>query len=241
MFQVPRRSRWWRGILAIVLIAPALAIASVLWRASRAKEEAATEVLSKSEFSFRVIPVDRVAPVAVDPVTAVPGFRDLAVYKETIAVSARAGLFLYSPNGALLRSYRAGMELPPAELGSMSAGIAAGSAEPELFIATRGEGLLAFNGTRFRQILPADSALRNVTSVLALGSGRILIGTERRGLLEFDGRRFAPFHPRLESAHITALGGNDGDIWIGTLDRGVFHHRAGQLEELVSALPDPQV
>ena len=34
--------------------------------------------------------------------------------------------------------------------------------------------------------------------------------------------------------------GYDGDVWIGTLDRGVFHYRAGQLENL-AALPDPQV
>jgi len=123
----------------------------------------------------------------------------------------------------------------------MSVGIAAGSAGPELFIATRGEGLLAFNGTRFRQILPADAGLRIVTNVLVLGSGRILLGTERQGLLVFDGRRLAPFHARLKTAHITALAGNDGDLWIGTLANGVFHYRAGQLEELLSALPDPQV
>jgi ligand-binding sensor domain-containing protein len=241
MIRVPWRSRRWVGILAIVLCAPPLAIGLVFWRASHVKEEAAAEVLSKSEFPFRVIPVDRVAPAAVDPIAATPGFRDLAAYKETIVVSARAGLFVYSRNGALLHSYRAGMELPPAELGSISVGMAAGSSEPELFIATRGEGLLAFNGVRFRQILPADSGLRIVTSVLALGSGRILLGTERRGVLVFDGRRLTTFHPSLDSAHITALAGNDGDIWIGTLDRGVFHYRAGQLEDLLSALPDPQV
>ncbi len=239
MMRVPWRSRC-GGILAIVLSTPLLAIGLVFWRASHVKEQAAAEVLSRSQFPFRVVPVDRVAP-AVEPIAATPGFRDLALYKETIVVSARAGLFVYSRNGALLRSYRVGMELPPAELGAMSAGIAAGSAEPELFIATRGEGLLAFNGARFRQILPADSGLRIVTSVLALGSGRILIGTERHGLLAFDGHRLAPFHAHLESAHITALAGNDGNVWIGTLDRGVFHHRAGQLEELASALPDPQV
>jgi ligand-binding sensor domain-containing protein len=230
-----------RGILAMVAIAPLLAIALVFWRASRATKEAATEVLSKSELPFRVLPVDRVAPAAVDPVTATPGFRDLAAYKDTIAVSARAGLFLYGRNGASIRSYRAGIELPPAELGGMSPGIAAGSAEPELFIATRGEGLLAFNGARFRQILPADSGLRTITSVLVLGSGRILLGTERRGVLVFDGRRLAPFHPRLSAVHITALAGNDGNIWIGSLENGVFHQRAGQLEELAGALPDPQV
>ena len=30
-------------------------------------------------------------------------------------------------------------------------------------------------------------------------------------------------------------------LWIGTLQNGVFHHRAGELEELLPALPDPQV
>jgi ligand-binding sensor domain-containing protein len=241
MFQVPWRSRGWRGIFAIVLSTPLLAIAFVFWQASHAREEATAEVLSKAEFPFRVRPVDRIAPAAVGPIAANPGFRDIATYKDMIVVSARAGLFLYDRNGSLLRSYRAGIELPPAELGSVSAGIAAGSAEPELFIATRGEGLLAFNGTRFRQILPADSSLRNITSVLVLGSGRVLLGTEHRGLLAFDGRRLAPFHARLNSAHITTLAGNDGDLWIGTLESGVFHHRAGELEELLSALPDPQV
>jgi ligand-binding sensor domain-containing protein len=241
MFLVPWRSRRWRGILTILLSIPVLAIALVLWRASLAKEEAATEVLSKSEFPFRVIPVDRVAPASVEPIAAVPGFRDIAAYKEMIAVSARAGLFLYHRNGRPIRAYRAGIELPPAELGSMSTGIAAGSAEPELFIATRGEGLLAFNGARFRQILPADSHLRTVTSVLVLGSGRILLGTERQGLLVFDGRRLAAFHPRLKASHVTAIAGSDGHLWIGTLNDGVFHYRAGQLDELLAALPDRQV
>jgi ligand-binding sensor domain-containing protein len=237
MFRVPR----WRAILAVVLSLPLLAAAWVFWRASHARQEAAAEVLAKSEFPVRILPVDRVAPAAVESIAASPGFRDLATYKDMIAVSARAGLFLYQRNGALLREYRAGIELPSAELGSLSAGMAAGSAEPELFIATRGEGLLAFNGSRFRQILPSDPGLRIVTSVLVLGSGRVLIGTERQGLLVFDGRRLTPFHPRLKSAHITALAGNDGDLWIGTLADGVFHHRAGQLEELLPALPDPQV
>lgn len=241
MFSVPWRSPRWRGILAIVLSTPLLAVALVFWRTSHAKTEAIAEVRTKSELPFRAIPVDRAVPAAVDPIAASPGFRDVATYKEMIVVSARAGLFLYNRNGALIRSYRAGMELPPAELGSISTGIATGSAEPELFIATRGEGLLAFNGARFRQILPTDSNLRTVTSVLVLGSGRLLLGTERQGLLVFDGHRLAPFDSRLQSAHITALAGTDGDIWIGTLANGVFHYRGGQLDELLPALPDPQV
>ena len=123
----------------------------------------------------------------------------------------------------------------------MSIGIIAGTVEPELLLATRGEGLLAFNGARFRQILPADSDLRFITTVLALESGRVLIGTEHRGLLVFDGLRLTLFNDRLKTAHITALAGTEGDFWIGTHTGGAFHYRGGQLEELLSALPDPQV
>ena len=241
MIRSPWQSRRWRWILAAVLSVPLLAVAFTFWRASHAREEAAAEVFSKSEFAFRQVGLDRVVPAGVEPIAASPDFRDLAAYKGTIVASARGGLFVYDRGGTLIHAYRPGMELPPAELGSMSTGIAAGSAEPELFVATRGEGVLAFNGARFRQILPADSGLRVVTSVLVLGSGRILLGTERQGLLVFDGRHLAPFHAGLKSAYITALAGTDGNLWIGTLASGVFHYRAGQLEGLLSALPDPQV
>ena len=223
-----------RRIVATMAAALAVSAGFVFWRAAHAKQTAAAEVISRSEIPFRAARLERSAPAGVEPVAATPGFRDIAVFREWIAVSARAGLFLYDRNGAPVRSWRAGMELPPAELGAMSAG-------RELFIATAGEGLLAFDGAQFRQILPEDVRLRQVTAVLALASGRVLLGTPASGLLVFDGRRIAPFHARLKTAHITALAGSDGDLWIGTLANGVFHYRAGQLEDLAAALPDPQV
>jgi ligand-binding sensor domain-containing protein len=185
--------------------------------------------------------VNRVVPASAEAVSASPGFRDLVTYRETIVVSGRAGLFVFNRDGALRRWYRTGLELPAAELSAVSTGIAAGSAAPEVFIATRGEGVLAFNGTSFRQILPTDSTLRIATSVLALGSGRILIGTEHQGLLVFDGHRLAPFHARLNTAHITTMAGSDADLWIGTLAGGLFHYRGGQMEDLSGDLPDPQI
>jgi ligand-binding sensor domain-containing protein len=240
MLRVPWTFPWRRVLLACVLSLPVLAIALTVWRASQAKDEASAEVLARSELPFRVIPVDRSAPAFVDSIAASPGFRDVTAYRGMIVVSAQAGLFAYDRNGVLIRAYRAGIELPPAELGSMSVGTLSGSVEPEVFIATRGEGVLAFNGSRFRQILPVNPDPRTVTSVLVLGTGRILLGTERRGVLVFDGQRLAPFHALLQSTHITALAGSDDNLWIGTLDHGVFHYRAGQLDQF-TALPDPQV
>ena len=60
-------------------------------------------------------------------------------------------------------------------------------------------------------------------------------------LLVFDGRKLAPAYARLKGTHITALAGNDGDLWIGTLENGLFHDRGGELDDLGAALPDPRV
>jgi ligand-binding sensor domain-containing protein len=239
--QLLGRRRLAVAVLAAVAAAPMVTAAFIFWRASHARDQAAAEVAAQSAIPFRVVPIARAAPSFVEPIPAVPGFRDIAVFQERIAISASAGLFLYDKNGTLIRAYRTGLELPPAELGAMWTGIATGSGQPELFITTRGEGLLALDGTRFRQILPDDASLRNVTSVLVFGSGRVLIGTERHGLLMFDGRKLAPAYARLKDAHITALAGNDGDLWIGTLENGLFHDRGGELDDLGAALPDPRV
>ena len=241
MLRVQGRFGRWAGVAAAVLMVPVLAVTFAFWRASRAKEEARAEVAAGAEHRFQAVPVDGIAPAGVDPIAANPDFRDIALFQDDVTVSARAGLFVYDRGGTLLHAYRVGLELPPGELGGLSAGPAPGSAEPELFIATRGQGVLAFNGTRFRQILPEDPRLRTTTAVLALRSGRILIGTERQGLLAFDGRRITSFHPKLKSAYITTIAGDEGDIWIGTLEGGLFHYQGGELSELAGALPDSRV
>jgi len=238
---VAKWSARWPWGLAIVLVALAAFAARAIWRASEARNAAGAEVRAESDLPFRTFPIDRSAPRSLELVAASPDFRDIAVYRQSLVVSARAGVFVYSREGTLEHSWGTGIDLPPAEPGAMMVGMAAGSAEPELFIATRGEGLLAFNGARFRQILPADPGLQTVTAVAALESGRILMGTERRGLVIFDGRRLSPFLPGLKIAHITALGGTEGDLWIGTLERGLFRYHGGQLDSLAADLPDARV
>ena len=238
---MPWQSRRWRGILAVAFLLPPLAVALIFWQASRARNVAAGEVRAGSEFPVEVAALDTAAPPGVDAIAAPPDFRDVAEYREQLVVSARAGIYVYNGEGELVRSYRAGFELPPVELGAISAGVAAGSAQPEVFVATRGEGLLAFDGSSFRRILPAELRLRIITAVLAAGSGRILLGTEHDGVMVFDGRQLTPLNSGLRHQYITALAGNDADLWIGTLSDGVFHYRGGQLESLAAALPDPQV
>ena len=71
----------------------------------------------------------------------------------------------------------------------------------------------------------------------------MLLGTDKVGLLAFDGRRLTPAHPELADVSVTALAGTDADVWIGTLDRGVWRWRAGGVDRFDerSGLPDSRV
>ncbi len=103
--------------------------------------------------------------------------------------------------------------------------------------------MLIFDGGRFVQIRPDEQASRNLTSLLPLASGRVLLGTEKNGVLVWDGRALAQYHPALAGLEVTALAGSEPDLWIGTIDRGVFRWHAGQLDHFSegSGLPDPRV
>jgi ligand-binding sensor domain-containing protein len=136
-----------------------------------------------------------------------------------------------------------GRDLPPAPLVRLAKATLADSREPELILATNGAGIIAFNGTSFRQILPDDRDAASVTAILPTNSGHLLIGTQKRGLLFYDGRRLASFHSSLKQIHVTELAGDESDLWIGTLDRGVAHWHGGASEWFsdTNGLPDPRV
>src|ERR1051326_4981976 len=108
---------------------------------------------------------------------------------------------------------------------------------------TAGEGILAFNATDFRQILPGRADSRSITAILPLSSGQLLIGTRNRGVLIYDGEKLTAFHPSLSALHVPELAGNAGDLCIGTQDTGVVHWQAGRTEIFGEAegMPDPQV
>src|SRR5262249_45478001 len=52
-----------------------------------------------------------------------------------------------------------------------------------------------------------------------------------------------PLHASLAGVYVTALAGDEEDLWVGTLDRGVLHWHAGTTEPFSEeqGLPDRQV
>ena len=236
-------NRWWsKGLLAAAVVA-AGAAGWVFWQAGRALRESAESVEQESRLAFTAARLDRTPPPGVEWIGAPAVFTDAAEFAGNLYLSGPAGLYVYDAEGALRARYRTGLELPAVPLVGLATGVPSDSGQPELLIATSGEGLLAFDGRRFRQIRADDPAHRKLTAVLPLPSGHILLGVEEKGVLVYDGKTLAPLHPRLTGIPITALAGGESDLWVGTRDRGVLHLRAGNVEAFSEAegLPDSQV
>jgi ligand-binding sensor domain-containing protein len=226
--------KWLKLGVALVTLTAAAALA-VIWRAARALRDSTADVASARQVSFTESRLDLRAPGNVETVATPASFRSATMFQGRLHIAASSGLYVYDAAGALQERYRVGLELPPAPLVTLAA---AGS---DLHIATAGEGWLIYDGRGFRQVLPQDA--RSLTAVLPLATGRVLLGTERRGVLVYDGQTITPFHAALSSLHVTALAGDEGDLWIGTLAGGLWHWRAGQSERFgeTEGLPDRQV
>ena len=242
------------AIISFILITTILG--SVYYRASRAllRSKQAVEAEQSLRFTERVYvpPVDS----GFEWVSAPAVFSQAAEFQGHLFVGGPAGLTEYDDRGHQLRDFRVGRELPASPVvrvvatnsptlspASGEKGRAQNPGPPEVLIATAEAGVLVFDGTQFRQILPAEKDARTITTVLPAASGRILIGTEKRGVLVYDGRTLRPLHPALAQVFVTELAGTESDLWIGTQDRGVGHWHGGSVEWFGEAdgLPDARV
>ncbi len=233
------KKRW---VLALLLGGLLLCLAGVfvLWQASRTLSRSGQEVLRASSIKFAVARLDSRVTSPFEAVGSPAVFSDASLFGSQLYLCGPAGLYAYDAGGKPAARFNTGAELPAAPLVKMAAGLAADATGPELYIATAGEGLLAFDGHTFRQIRAEEKPFRTLTAVLPVSTGRILLGTESKGVLVYDGKRLAPFHASLAGLHVTALAGDDTSLWVGTLDRGVLHWTAGRLDA-PQGLPDPQV
>jgi two component regulator with propeller domain len=232
-----------RLAVALVLTVAVALGALVVWRSSRAMQSATDEVRSEQEFRFTARRLPALLNPGFETVSSPSVFLQAARFQNHLYLAGPAGLQEYTPDGSLVHQYAVGNELPGSPLVALAPAVLADSREPELIIATANDGLLAFNGGAFRQILPASADARAITAILPVPSGHLLIGTKKLGVLVYDGQQITVLHPTLGGLYVTALAGNESDLWVATLNRGVLHFHAGETESFAEAqgLPDPQV
>jgi ligand-binding sensor domain-containing protein len=229
------------GLAITILIGLGFTVAAML-RASSALRSATEDVRRQNEFRFSIQPF-LPKESAFENISSPAGFVQAAQFQNHLFIAGASGLREYNTDGGLIRQYANGRELPSSPLKLIATAVLADSRVPELLLATGNDGVLAFDGHTFRQILPSMPEARDVNAMLPVTSGHLLLGTSKRGVLVYDGKRLTVFHPTLDKLHVTALSGSDSDLWVGTLDRGVFHFHGGQTDIFSEAdgMPDPQV
>ena len=232
------------AVLAIVMALLCVAATGIaVWKAQRALNGSERMLRTAGNLPFTVHTVTVSPNPGFETIPAPGAFKSAASFQGGFYLAGPAGLYAYSEDGALQHLYRCGLELPAASLGQMAVGTLADAHQPELLIATSGEGVLAFDGRQFRQNRAEEPEARQITALLPLASGRLLLGTAKLGLLDYDGKTLKAFHPTTSGMYVTALAGTESDLWIGTLDRGVLDWRGGQTQQFSEAqgLPDARV
>ena len=232
-----------RAVVATGAVVTLALAALVVWRSSQAIHSASEDVRAEHEFRFVMQPLLQPVNAGFELISSPAVFLQAARFEDHLYIAGPAGLLEYTPEGALLHQYAVGGELPDSPVVAVATGVLADSREPELVVATANDGLLAFNGRSFRQILPASKDGLAITAILPAPSGHLLFGTKKRGVLVYDGKKISVLHPTLDAVYVTSLAGNESDLWVGTLNHGVLHFHAGATETFSEAqgLPDTQV
>ncbi len=232
-----------RAAIAAGIAAAVLVGISVLWRASQAVRTATQDVKDSREFPVTVRQYVPAANLGFEFLNSPQLFVQAARFQDYLYIAGPTGLLEFSPQGTLLHQYMVGAEIPGSPLVALCPAVLADSHQPELVIATADAGILAFDGHSFRQIVPENAEALSMTSILPSAFGHLLLGTKKRGVLVYDGKRITVLHPLLDSIYVTALAGNESDLWVGTLSRGVLHFHGGKVEYFSEGegLPDPQV
>jgi len=215
----------------------------VIWQTSRALKLSKQEIRAEREIGFALQPVSLHPNVNFETVRSPEVFAQVAHFQDCLYIAGPTGLLQYDLHGTLLREFPTGRDLPGSPLVAMAVGQLTGASQPELILATADQGILLFDGQKFRQIYPTSSDARAVTAILPVSSGHLLVGTKKRGVLIYDGKTLEELHPTLSHFYVQALAGSEVDLWVGTLDQGVKHWHAGTTETFAEeqGLPDRQV
>jgi hypothetical protein len=144
--------------------------------------------------------------------------RAIAQFRDNYFVATDGGLVEFDPAGNLLRHYSVLDGLPESDLLSLA------PLGAKLFIGTRTQGLVTFDGERFESYRWTDRAPQAI-SILLAEANRLLIGTMAGGLIEFDGRQFREIkvgaeHRRLIG--INHLSKQGARLFVGTFADGLW-------------------
>jgi outer membrane protein assembly factor BamB len=243
------------GIPVAILLTAALA---VVFNARRALNHATQAAAGEGQLAFTLRTLDISSKLAqslgAETIGSTPRYATGAFFAGNLYLGGPSGLVVLRADGTSRLNLRSGFELPIAPINSIATGRLRGSGGQQLLLATGGAGLLLLEpgsgaNPTIRQLLPADAEARDLTAILPLTTGDVLIGTRHRGVFIYNGATLVPVRFTLPgvnpaSLQITALAAVDSaSFLIGTRNSGVFYVHAGTVDHASSGsgMPDDQV
>src|SRR6185295_12626532 len=150
--------------------------------------------------------------------------RAIVKFNESYFVASDGGLIELDHAGKLVRHYTVLDGLPESDLLSLAV------FNSKLFIGTRTQGLVEFDGFQFHGYRWTDRTSQSIDALLA-DEGRLLIGTRAGGLIAFDGRQFKELtagteHERL--LEINLLSKDGARLFAGTFADGLWIEEGGR-------------
>ncbi|MGE0128595.1 MAG: hypothetical protein AB7U82_10990 [Blastocatellales bacterium] len=150
--------------------------------------------------------------------------RSLARFNGSVFAATDGGLVEFGRDGKMERRYTTLDGLPESDLTSISV------FNSKLFIGSRSQGLIVFDGKRFERYRWTDRNAQAVTALLE-DRGRLLIGTFAGGLLEFDGRLFKEIKAEPDQKRLAGINCLMTDGWrlfVGTFADGLWINDSGR-------------
>jgi len=229
-----------RHLLMALSLLIACAILAAAWTVKRRAErefEAARASLEKQSLVHFGKEIRRsFAGNEVKLIQSIRGARGLAKFNGAVFAATDGGLVEFAEDGKTKRRYTTLDGLPESDLTSISV------FNSKLFIGSRSQGLIVFDGKCFERYRWTD---RNAQAVTALveDRGRLLIGTFAGGLLEFDGRLFKEIKAEQRLAGITHLVADGSRLFVGTFADGLWINYSNRWSHfpIVDGLPSNRI
>lgn len=242
-------------IFLILLLTSAL---TVVLSGHRALNRATKAAAIKGQLAFSLQTLDTSSNFArnlgAEIIASRSSYTSGKFFLGDLYLGGQSGLAVLRADGTSRLSLRSGFELPIAPINGIASGRLHGAGEPQLLLATGGAGMLLLvphsaASPTIRQLLPTDPEARDLTALLPLATGDVLLGTRHRGVLIYNGATLVPLRFTLPgvnpaSLQITALAAVEAaSFLVGTRDAGVFYFHAGTVDhaDSGSGLPDEQV
>jgi len=211
-----------RGTLLSLVVLSLVVVLAGAWRVKQQADQQLAEERARRE-KQNLIPFEQklfksISSKAIQIWQNHQTAKAIVRFNDSYFVASDGGLIELDRTGKLVRHYTVLDGLPESDLLSLAV------FNSKLFIGTRTQGLVEFDGSQFRGFSWTDRTSQSIAALLA-DEGRLLIGTRAGGLITFDGRQFKELtagteHKRLLEINLLAKDGTR--LFVGTFADGLW-------------------